>query len=490
MSLSVWNSYNPFSTQLALEGQTLAPLGGSNVWSNISNNPMGLNQGTITYYDSSNNPTVPYLGFINDLSKVDLINFQPIDGFDFTQLVVNNLDFYIKYFGTNGTHDPGPYDVDMDDDPSTSGLPFIYLYNQNEFFVNDITVDNDFVRYAGYVDNTSSFWKNGKAQGVVWNGGIWMTGQFKAYTFDDYPTYVIDRRNTSNFVQLDWFDDNVIGQAALSRVQHGVWQRGLWMGGYFHADCFQLGISAFIGQPLLGLNLSLTNKFLISDGLLNSQYNNVNSSSFVMRPNNFTSFFCRKSLRDASTPYFSSFNGQMLSGIFYDINKNGTTTPNFGTLSDPTDIALVSDGATFGRVSYDITINPDAFGNPNPINPNNTNLSFGTKNTAGGLIVNLNIASPLAYDDINVSLNHNLTTQQYINLFYYNSLQTIVAATGPSSNYDIRHAALTGNMPKWTDILPITEAAVRVPSTAQGDGDVEPYYVALPPIWINSGYGQ
>ena len=102
----------------------------------------------------------------------------------------------------------------------------------------------------------------------------------------------------------------------------------------------------------------------------------------------------------------------------------------------------------------------------------------------------MNIASPLAYDDINVSLNHNLTTQQYINLFYYNSLQTIVAATGPSSNYDIRHAALTGNMPKWTDILPITEAAVRVPSTAQGDGDVEPYYVALPPIWINSGYGQ
>src|SRR6185369_1751945 len=144
----------------------------------------------------------------------------------------------------------------------------------------------------------------------------------------------------------------------------------------FHASCYQLGISAFKSIPFQNIKLNLANKFLISDSLLGSQYNNPNSATHVMQPNNYTSFFCRKALREADTPYFSVFNGQMLSGTFYDINKNGTVTPGFGTLSTPEDITLVTEGATFGRVTYDITINPDAFGNPNPINPNNPNVSF------------------------------------------------------------------------------------------------------------------
>ena len=75
-------------------------------------------------------------------------------------------------------------------------------------------------------------------------------------------------------------------------------------------------------------------------------------------------------------------------------------------------------------------------------------------------------------------------------MFYYNSQQNVVFATGSNSNYNIRHAALTGNMPKWTDILPITQASIRVPSTAQGSGDQELYYTSLPPLWTNSGYGE
>lgn len=487
MSQSVWNCFNVFNYDLILENNVISGANNfsANPFDNIFANPMGV-VNNITYQVNGVN-TAQFNGFINDLAKVDLIRTQPVEGFDFTDLVINNLEFFVLGDGTSGTYDPGPYDFDLDE-TGTAGIPTLYLYNENEFFINDAATNAAFVRYAGLVDNFASRWKNGSARGTMWNGGIWMTGVFKSYLFTDYPTYVVDRR-TGTTVQLDWFDDNIILQTPIQKIQPGVWQRGIWYAGYFHASSYFFGACAFNRNVGEGLNLTIENKFLFTDQSVSGQFNSLNATLLEYKPNNYVSIFTRKALRDADDSYFSSFNGQMLSGILYDVNKNGVQTPNFGTIASAED-ASINGEVNFGFVTYDTTVNPDAIGNPNPVNPNTTNLSFPIKNTAGAPPAILNIAHPLAYDDINHDLRYALTTQQYINMFYYNSQQTVVFATGPDSNYNIRHAALTGNMPKWTDILPITQSSIRVPSTAQGSGEQELYYITLPPLWVNSGYGQ
>lgn len=491
MTMSVWNSFNPYNFDLTINNNTIAAFNtNSDVWSNINENPLGVIS-NITYYDSNNLPTTDFANFINDVEKVDLFAKQPVEGFDISALVATYSDFTLDADGTNGTHDPGPYDFDLDDS-GTSGISYMYLYNNDEYLLNDYSINNNFIRYMGLVDNIASYWKNGTARGVVWNGGTWMTGEFRSYYFENYPTYITDRR-TNTQAQFDWFDDNIINiSSPTTRIQNGIWQRGLWYAGYFRATSYMLGVNAFKNNILLGLVLDNTTKLLLTDDLVNSQYNNNNADILDLKPNNYASFFLRKTLREADVAYFSMFNGQMLSGIFYDLNKNGTDTPGFGTLAFDDDQTNQPLGASFGKVTYDVTINPDDLGNPNPINPDNGNLSFTTKNTVTTISVDLTSATPYAYDDINISLNYNLTTQQYINMFYYNSQQTVVAATGIDSNYDIRHATTyPNNMPKWTDILPITLAQTRVPSTAQGSGQTEPYYnPAMPVIWIDSGYGQ
>lgn len=485
-TMSVWNAFNPYSFQISLEGNTIAENIeiNSTPFANIENNPLGLTT-ALTYYNLNGSNTVEFNGFINDVSKIDLIKIQPIEGFDFDELTVANLDFYIE-----GEGDTGGYDFNIDDDGGTSGLPYLYLSNADEFFVNDNTVNQMFLRYAGQVDNFSSRWKNGNARGVMWNGGIWSSGVFESYYFSDYPSYILERRSDT-IAQYDWFDDNVINLNVVDKIQQSVWQRGIWYAGYMKGNSYFTGISAFKGDNNIGFTLSLDNKFGFNDDLLTGQYNVPTAEIVKLRPNNFTSFFTRKSLRDADVPYFSMFNGQMLSGIFYDINKNGTDTPGFGTLAFADDLTLAPNGATFGRVTYDVTKNPDAIVNNDPINANSPSLSFRIKNTFNTGGVDINISTPYAFDSINATLGYTLTTQQYIDLYYYNSLQTIVQATGNDSNYNIKHAAKTGNMPKWTDILPINTASTRVPSIAQGDGKVEePSYDSLPIIWLDSGYGQ
>lgn len=487
MTMSVWNSFNPYTFEITLEGnliaQNIEP--NSTPFANIENNQLGL-VNTLTYFNPNGTNTVEFNGFINDVSKIDLIKIQPIEGFDFNDLTVSNLDFYIE-----GEGDTSGYDFNIDDDGGTSGLPYLYLSNADEFFVNDQSVNQLFLRYAGMVDNFSSRWKNGNARGIIWNGGIWSSGVLESYYFSDYPSYIVERRSDTS-AQYDWFDDNVINTNVENKIQQSVWQRGIWYAGYMKGNTYFTALSAFKGDNNIGFTLSLENKFSINDDLLTGQYNVPTAEIVKLRPNNFTSFFTRKSLRDGADPYFSVFNGQMMSGIFYDINKNGTDTPGFGTLAFADDITLAPSGATFGYVTYDILKNPDALINNDPINTNSPNLSFRIKNTFNTGGVDINISTPYAHDAINSTLAYTLTLQQYVDLYYFNSLQTIIQAAGNDSNYNIKHATKTGNMPKWTDFPGITTGAASglVPSTAQGSGDVEPFYEALPIIWVDSGFGQ
>ena len=224
---------------------------------------------------------------------------------------------------------------------SGTNTDFVFSTNNSakglEFITNDSTfipsIKNTKYRWVGSVDNMASIFVNGHMKGSIWHGGIWQRGMFEHKNIND----------------IDFFDRNITTNTSLDNFQLGVWNRGLWLSGYFSyyddAIINKKSINPAINNSYLFNNASNVagrrSLFMSIDSENVIDTNNilgVNSVSFtnlvntiqfnVNDKNNYASFFMRRLLKVRTdrnsvnvypnpSPYFSVMNGSVLNGVLY-----------------------------------------------------------------------------------------------------------------------------------------------------------------------------
>lgn len=126
-------------------------------------------------------------------------------------------------------------------------------------------------RFVGSVDNFMSWWKNGKAVGSTWNGGVWSNGGF--------------------------YSDQV-------NRKIGLWNRGIWTGGYFGS-----GLETSDLKPVfMSMRASLEYNHRLPESEMERFSKYGNYSSLIQDPRNrtgYTSYYmawCIESYQELDTP--------------------------------------------------------------------------------------------------------------------------------------------------------------------------------------------
>lgn len=304
-----------------------------------------------------------------------------------------NKTFYIN--DNNIGSDPNSYSDYFE--YGISGTNILPLMENNSNIISTINSKPQY-RRMGNVDNLASIFVNGHMRGCVWHGGTFMRGIFEHKDNNNYDFF--DRLNGNKF--------NI-----------GIWNRGLWLSGYFsHFDETWIdtanNTSSYLyyknniletGRRSLFMSINAIN---VTDnttilGMNNTSFDNLVDQIVTNKKNdinNYASLFSRRLLKertesDGTTviitkkPYFSLMNGSFFNGIIYQstssINSVKETEPIFSAYATITNLyhksgSTVSTGSdilAFQTTADYSKSNIDKFKIPYKLTP----IIFGTSNS-------------------------------------------------------------------------------------------------------------
>jgi len=534
MAMSAWNCVNPFNYNITINNETFEPSAkdlylSDFIFDNIRINPLGKVL-DFNYYDENGDLLPEYLNIISDLNNTDFLNVINRHNLKHVDIVINTnyayVDNGLDYDDENNVSAPydenTPYDLVLSSsdysnpelvDPNDGDAPIVcneysvlcypwseyvpygtLLDNDTELFLNDDVLNENIFRTLGLVHNLLSVWQNGTFEGGVWNGGYWIKGEFKPYRFDNYPDNVLDESGLP--AMYDYFDDNIISTPEKFRIDNAIWSRGVFYSGYFRAESYFFAVPAYITDTgVNSLNVSLEYKMCINDSVLSSNFNGDTIQQ--LKALNLVSFFTRKAYKSSAPNmlYFSLMNGQFMSGYFQDRLQDDTgLVPVIGTRAPE-----------FSDDLHTNDINKLIFGNNKisiireNINQNTHGTEIGvateqkTKNTAGNMPVQLNIANPVLYNpnnnvyDTTIIEGENSWHNPYTTRFFYEYSTESQLYVYPINRTNIKHGkigTIDANLgeyqqPMWTDVDTNISTSAPIPSYAQGSGiHSEPYYEA------------
>jgi hypothetical protein len=222
-----------------------------------------------------------------------------------------------------------------DFDFSTSGVSGLDFITNDNTFID--TLKDSRYRFVGSVDNLASIFVNGHMKGCIWHGGIWQRGMFQH----------------KSLIDVDFFERNININSSLDKFQLGIWNRGLWLSGYFsyyndaiinrlditeddvinkHLYLYDNGVLNSPSKRCLFMSINAVNVDNNSNiiGINSGVFNNLVSdiTNEVNNINNYSSFFMRRLLKGRTNtlgttlpdkkPYFSVMNGSVLNGVLYN----------------------------------------------------------------------------------------------------------------------------------------------------------------------------
>lgn len=267
----------------------------------------------------------------------------------------------------------------------TTHKTYDYNYNINNF---DIT-DNE-VRYVGHVDNCASIFFNGRMNGCIWHGGVFMRGMFTDKTY-------INATKT-----FDTVDEPI---NSYNFVQKAVFTRGVIRGGYFGK---YINNSADISTYILSYSaIKMTN-------------NNTMLGTNDITPDTYSVFLTRNNIRvntneyiptlpKVDYPYFCVINCLVSGGYLY----NDTLLPN-------NDSVLFNSHARVGDTFISVP-QPNEYVFENGLGNNITIYPGNPYVYDDG---NINIKQRAISNNVDISWRHNMydlnhTSDIYNNYYYY-----------------------------------------------------------------------
>ena len=182
------------------------------------------------------------------------------------------------------------------------------VYDDDISLINDsnFTINMTKTRYKGGVDNFASIFVNGRMNGCVWHGGVFMRGMFTD------KTYVNPNKAF-----------NTIDEPVNTSIQKAVFCRGIIMGGYFGK---YINDSKDISTYILSYNSSLmtdNNTMLGTNVLVYDTF-----STTILRRNIRTNDYKTGLVDTRDYPYFTIINCLVSGGYLY----NDTTQPNIDSV--------------------------------------------------------------------------------------------------------------------------------------------------------------
>ncbi|MFV2014263.1 MAG: hypothetical protein ACC656_02455, partial [Candidatus Heimdallarchaeota archaeon] len=508
MIFSAWNCVNPFNYNITINNNEFEPSADEDtIFDNIEANPIGKIT-DFEYYDENGDLFDVFQNVVDDFNGSDLLNPQSADVSNLLDMdiAMNDNNYFILFYPDdeigftdnytrtdNGYPLGTPYDFvllngnnEFDSTEDAGGAPdsgvglgcidpgspnallicpndgnspvllFDYwssvdlgliLINDDESTGNTDIENENIFRTLGQVHNLLSVWQNGQFEGGIWNGGLWIKGNIEAYNFENYPDNVID--DVGNEAKFDYFDNNVINDST-QQFDPALWTRGIWYGGYMHANTYFTSVPAYIsgGEGSQNLSLDITTKSCLSDLVFSSYFNSTSSTIQQLKSLNLVSINCRKSIRllFTSNYFLNVMNGQMMGGYFLDRNRTGNNTtivPLIGTVVSefPNDIGENGESKlSFGNWIVSFTDNTDPAYETQIIN---SASAFLLKNTTNSSLISTLVAEPYLFDSDNSEYNGNVDTGSNMDgniitdKFYYEYLGV---SNLPDNRLEIKHA--------------------------------------------------